>query len=51
MEKLKPTNRSFDEICKSAQEDFYNANSYYPTVEEAVWLTEEAREEIAREIC
>ncbi len=40
---------SFREICEAAQEEFYDANGYYPTSEEAVRLTDEARAEIARE--
>ena len=40
---------SFREICEAAQEKFYNGNGYYPTSEEAVRLTDEAKEEIARE--
>ena len=46
---LNPSGKTMREICEIAQEEFYNANGFYPTVEEAVWLTEEAREEIAGE--
>lgn len=41
--------RTFREICEAAQEEFYNGNGYYPTSEEAIKLTDEARAEIARE--
>ncbi len=43
---MKYSGRSFKEICETAQEEFYNANGYYPTLEDAVKLTKEAREEI-----
>lgn len=46
---MKYSGRSFTEICEAAQEEFYKANGYYPSVEEAVKLTDEAREEIKRE--
>lgn len=48
-EGIKYTGRSLREVCESAQEDFYKANGYYPTTEEAVRLTDEARKEIACE--
>ena len=47
---MEPTNRTFDEINKSARESFFKANGYYPTVEDAIRLTEEARAEIQEEI-
>lgn len=46
---MKPSGRSLREACEEAQEDFYRANGYYPTTEEAVRLTDEARKEIAEE--
>lgn len=46
---MKYSGRSFKEICEAAQEEFFQANGYYPTVEEAVRLTDEAREEIRKE--
>ena len=45
---MKYSGRSFREICETAQEEFYNGNGYYPTTEEAVKLTKEAREEIEK---
>ena len=41
--------RTLKEICECAQEEFYKANGYYPTPEQAVELTNEARREIAEE--
>lgn len=41
--------RTFREIYEAAREEFYNGNGYYPTPDEAVKLTDEARAEIARE--
>lgn len=46
---MKPSGRSLREVCEEAQEDFFKANGYYPTTEEAVRLTDEARKEIAEE--
>ena len=46
---MKPSGRSLMEVCEEAQEEFYRANGYYPTTEEAVRLTDEARKEIAEE--
>lgn len=46
---MKPSGRNLREVCEEAQEDFYRANGYYPTTEEAVRLTDEARKEIAEE--
>ncbi len=48
-EKMQYSGRSFQEVCEAAQEEFYEANGYYPTPEQAVKLTDEAREEIAKE--
>lgn len=45
---LAPYRRSGD-VCETAEEEFYKGNGYYPTVEEAVKLTDEAREEIQKE--
>ena len=47
--KYDPSGRTIAEICRSAQESFYKANGYYPTEEDAVRLTDEARREIAAE--
>ena len=41
--------RTFEEVCKAAQEEFYKANGYYPTPDQAVKLTDEARKETAGE--
>ena len=46
---MKPTGRTIREVCKQAQEEFFRANGYYPTEEDAVRLTEEARAEIRKE--
>lgn len=46
---MKPTNRTIREVCEEAREQFYKANGYYPTTEDAVRLTEEARAEIQKE--
>lgn len=43
---MKPSNRTFEEIQKSARESFYEANGYYPTVKEVVKMVDEVREEI-----
>jgi phosphoribosylanthranilate isomerase len=47
--KMYPSGRSFDEISAQAQREFYEANGYYPTEEDCIRLTEEARAEIAKE--
>ncbi|MGN1421911.1 MAG: hypothetical protein ACI4XA_00905 [Oscillospiraceae bacterium] len=47
--KLCPSGRTIKEVCEAAQEEFFKANGYYPTTEDAVRLTEEAREEIRLE--
>lgn len=46
---MKPTGRTLREACEAAQEGFYKKNGYYPTPEDAIRLTEEAREEIRQE--
>ncbi|MGN0633225.1 MAG: hypothetical protein ACI4JW_05075 [Oscillospiraceae bacterium] len=48
-ETIKYSGRTLKEICEIAQEEFYKANGYYPTPEQAVELTNEARREIAEE--
>lgn len=42
----KPSGRTIKEVCEAAQEEFFKANDYYPTVEDAVKFTDEARREI-----
>lgn len=42
----KPTMK---EIRERARKEFYEAHGYYPTVEDAIRLTDEARAEIAKE--
>lgn len=46
---MKPSGRTIREVCEQAQREFYEANGYYPTAEDAVRLTEEARAEIRKE--
>lgn len=46
---MEPSGRTIREVCEQAQREFYEANGYYPTEEEAVRLTEEARAEIRKE--
>lgn len=46
IDKLQYLGRTFQEVCEAALEEFYEANGYYPTPEQAVKLTDEAREEI-----
>lgn len=46
---MKSSGRTIREVCEQAQREFYEANGYYPTEEEAVRLTEEARAEIRKE--
>ncbi len=43
---MNPSNRTFKEIQKSARESFYEANGYYPTIQEIVKMVDEVREEI-----
>lgn len=40
------TGRDIEEICETAREEFFKKNGYYPTPEEAVILTDEARKEL-----
>ena len=46
---LKPSDKSIGEALDKLNEDFYKANGYYMTEEDAVRLTDEAREEIRKE--
>lgn len=46
---LKPSGRTIREVCEQAQKEFFEANGYYPTEEDAVRLTDEARQEIEAE--
>lgn len=46
---LKPSGRTIREVCEQAQKEFFEANGYYPTEEDAVRLTDEARREIEAE--
>ncbi len=48
-EGMKRSGRSLREVCEEAQEDFFRANGYYPTEEEAVRMTDEVRKKIAEE--
>ncbi len=43
---MKPSNRTFEEIQKSARESFYEAHGYYPSVQDIVRMVDEVREEI-----
>lgn len=43
---MKPSGRTIKEVCEATQQEFFNANGYYPTVEDAVKFTDEARREI-----
>lgn len=49
IDKLQYSGRTFQEVCEAALEEFYEANGYYPTPEQAVNLTDEARDETAKE--
>lgn len=49
MSELKPTRRPIREVLRSMGEAFYKANGYYPTEEDAIRLTDEARMEIELE--
>lgn len=50
MEKqLTPSGRPIREVLESMGESFYKANGYYPTEEDAIRLTDEARREIELE--
>ncbi|MBQ8922688.1 MAG: hypothetical protein IJ060_11130 [Oscillospiraceae bacterium] len=46
---FKPSQRMVEEVLKSSREEFFKKNGYYGTNEDAVRLTEEAREEIRME--
>ena len=43
---MEPSGRTIDEICDAMSECFFRKNGYYPTVEEAIQLTDEARKAI-----
>ena len=43
---MEPSGRTIDEICDAMSECFFKKNGYYPTVEEAIQLTDEARKAI-----
>jgi len=43
---MKPTVMTFKELREQAREEFYKAEGYYPTVDDIVRLTEEARADI-----
>lgn len=45
---MKPTGRSISEVLNKMGEDFYRKNGHYMTEEEAIALTERARQEIAQ---
>ena len=47
-EGMKPSGRSMSEVLDKMGEDFYRKNGHYMT-EEAIALTERAREEIRKE--
>lgn len=47
--KFEPSGRTMKEVMESSREDFFKKNGYYGTVEDAIRLTEEAREEIRKE--
>ncbi len=49
MKELKRTNRPISEVLKETREEFYKKNGYYPTNEDAIRLTDEARAEIRHE--
>lgn len=46
---IKPSGRPIREVLESMGEAFYKANGYYPTEEDAIRLTDEARREIQLE--
>lgn len=46
---MKPSGRSISEVLDKMGEDFYRKNGHYMTEEEAIALTERAREEIKKE--
>lgn len=43
---MQPSGRTLDEVRKEARECFYEKNGYYPTEEDAIRLTDEARKAI-----
>ncbi len=45
---IAPSGRTLDEIRKEARECFFKKNGYYPTEEDCVRLTDEARQEIKK---
>lgn len=47
--KYTSTGRPIDEVLLSMTNSFYSANGYYPTPDDAIRLTEEARKEIREE--
>lgn len=47
--KFEPSGRTMKEVMEFSREDFFKKNGYYGTVEDAIRLTEEAREEIRKE--
>lgn len=47
--KYEPSGRTVEEVLKSSREEFFKKNGYYGTNEDAIRLTEEAREEIRKE--
>lgn len=46
---MQPSGRTINEICETARQEFFEANGYYPTEEDAIRLTDEARAEIKKE--
>ena len=47
--KYEPSKRTIEEVLNSSREAFFKKNGYYGTNEDAIRLTEEAREEIRKE--
>lgn len=45
---VKKRDISLRKICEIAQEEFFEANGYYPTNQEAVKLAEEAKAEVLK---
>ena len=41
--KLSPSGRPLREVFESMEKEFFEANGYHPTEEDAISLTEEAR--------
>lgn len=48
MKNIALSGRTLDEIRKEARECFFKKNGYYPTEEDCVRLTDEARQEIKK---